>query len=91
MHKKILSLLFLISAINLSIGQKNVKSKPEILRLNGKKMPFVRAGLTNLYACKFEVTNFEYVNFLDWTRKTKGETDYQLNLPDTMSWRSTRM
>lgn len=84
-YKILLLLLFLYSA---SFGQKSEKSKQETLRLNGKKMPFVHIGKTNLYACKFEVSNHEYLIFLNEIRKTKGEAEYQQNLPDTMIWRS---
>jgi formylglycine-generating enzyme required for sulfatase activity len=84
-YKILLFLLFLYSA---SFGQKNEKSKQETLRLNSKKMPFVHVGKTNLYACKFEVSNHEYLIFLNEIRKTKGEAAYQQNLPDTMIWRS---
>ncbi|MFM7667698.1 MAG: formylglycine-generating enzyme family protein, partial [Bacteroidota bacterium] len=90
MHKKIL--FFPLLFIQVVFAQQKIETKAgDILRLNGKKMPYVHIGKTNLYACKFEVTNFDYLCFLNWTRKTKGESEYERNLPDTLSWRSTRM
>jgi formylglycine-generating enzyme required for sulfatase activity len=86
MSKKLLFIILVISQI--TFAQKTTKSNSEFLKLNGKKVPFVFVGKTNLYACQFEVSNYEYLCFLDWTRKTKGENEYQKNLPDTLVWRS---
>ncbi|MFM7758013.1 MAG: SUMF1/EgtB/PvdO family nonheme iron enzyme, partial [Crocinitomicaceae bacterium] len=85
-------LLFIFFAICTHVvAQQKIETKAgDILRLNGKKMPSFHIGKTNLYACKFEVTNFDYLCFLNWTRKTKGESEYERNLPDTLSWLSTR-
>lgn len=84
MLKKILVSLLVIS--NSCFAQQ--KPKPEYLKINGKKTEYVALGKTNLYASQFEVTNFEWLHFLHWIRKTKGEDEYLKNLPDTLVWRS---
>ena len=84
MLKKILISLLVIS--NSCFAQQ--KPKPEYLKLNGKKTEYVAIGKTNLYASQFEVTNFEWLHFLHWIRKTKGEAYYLKNIPDTLVWRS---
>jgi formylglycine-generating enzyme required for sulfatase activity len=86
-----IKLLFIFFAICTHVvAQQKKEIKPgERLRLNGKKMPFVHIGKTNLYAGQFEISNFDYLCFLHWTRRTKGEDEYQKNLPDTLVWRST--
>ncbi|MBM3186146.1 MAG: SUMF1/EgtB/PvdO family nonheme iron enzyme [Bacteroidetes bacterium] len=90
MHKKIL--FFPLLFIQVVFAQQKKEIKPgEHLKLNGKKMPFVHIGKTNLYAGKYEISNFDYLCFLNWTRKTKGESEYERNLPDTLSWLSTRL
>lgn len=87
MYKKLLFLPLLF--IQVVFAQQKIETKAgDILRLNGKKMPFVHIGKTNLYAGKFEISNFDYWCFLNWTRKTKGESEYQRNLPDTLVWRT---
>lgn len=89
MKKRVLTLLCILvsSTISTILFAQN-KSAQEILKLNGKKMPFVHIGKTNLYAGKFEVSNVDYLCFLNWTRKTKGEAEYEKNLPDTLVWRT---
>jgi formylglycine-generating enzyme required for sulfatase activity len=84
MLKKILVSLLVIS--NFCFAQQ--KPKPEFLKINGKKTDLVSVGKTNLYACQFEVTNYDWLCFLNWIRKTKGEDEYLKNLPDTLVWRS---
>jgi formylglycine-generating enzyme required for sulfatase activity len=86
MPKKFLILLFVISQGVFS--QKIKKNKTETLKLNGKKTPYVYIGLTNVYASKYELSNYDYLCFLNWIRKTKGENEYRQNLPDTNVWRS---
>jgi formylglycine-generating enzyme required for sulfatase activity len=60
----------------------------DILKLNGKKTSLVSIGKQNVFADKYEVSNFDYLEFLSWIRKSKGETEYLKNLPDTTIWRS---
>ena len=84
MLKKILVSLLVIS--NSCLAQQ--KAKPEYLKINGKKTEYVDIGKTNLYASQFEVTNFEWLHFLHWIRKTKGEAYYLKNIPDTLVWRT---
>jgi formylglycine-generating enzyme required for sulfatase activity len=59
-----------------------------ILKIHDKTTDFVSIEKTNIYANKFEVSNSEYLQFLSWIKKNKGETEYANYLPDTLVWRS---
>ena len=56
------------------------------LKLNGKKFNLVSTSKTNVYASKYEVTNFDYLEFLYWTKLHKDKKAYNELLPDTLKW-----
>ena len=41
---------------------------------------------TNLFVCKYEVSNLEYRNFLSDLKNSNKNENYQNNLPDTLCW-----
>ncbi|MFM7668347.1 MAG: formylglycine-generating enzyme family protein [Bacteroidota bacterium] len=87
--KKLLFIFFAICTHVVAQQKKEIKPG-ERLKLNGKKFNYVSTGKENLYAYKNEISNLNYLEFLYYIRKTKGEAEYQKNLPDTLVWRSTR-
>ena len=56
------------------------------LKLNGKKFNLVSTSKTNVYASKYEATNFDYLEFLYWTKLHKDKNAYNELLPDTLKW-----
>jgi formylglycine-generating enzyme required for sulfatase activity len=60
----------------------------ETLKLNGRKTQFVRIPKKNIYASKYEVTNLDYLTYLEWVKLNKSNEDFIRNLPDTLCWES---
>lgn len=60
----------------------------DILFLNGKASNYHSCGSPNLYANAFEVTNKEYLDYVNWLRQNKGDEAYLAALPDTNVWNS---
>ena len=40
----------------------------------------------NIYIDEIEITNFSYLEFVWWTNRVSGNTEYKSILPDTLSW-----
>ncbi len=59
-----------------------------LLKLSNKKTDYISIDKPNVYANKFELTNGEYLIYLEWIKKNKGEEHYLSQLPDTLVWQT---
>jgi formylglycine-generating enzyme required for sulfatase activity len=59
-----------------------------LLKLNNKKTDYISIDKPNVYANKFELTNGEYLIYLEWIKENKGGEHYLSELPDTLVWQT---
>lgn len=60
----------------------------DVLFINKQASDYRSCGGTNLYANAFEVTNLEYLNYVNWLRQNASLETYLAALPDTNSWKN---
>lgn len=78
--KKIYFLILIIAST--SFTNKNESN----VEINGFKKNFSKVK-TDLFVCKYEVSNVEYRNFLSDLKNSNKDESYQSCLPDTLCWK----
>jgi formylglycine-generating enzyme required for sulfatase activity len=84
--KAICPILFFLFSLPLFAQEyPNLKPLPNII--DGRELPRVKPIFGDfLYMSETEVTNRQYLDFIDWLAKNKPE-EYKTNLPDSLGWR----
>lgn len=71
---------------SLATGQKKADLKTEPFDLAGIENSVVEIK-DNLYACKYEVSNGQYLQFIEFLRISKEFGSIHTAMPDTLNWR----